>query len=101
MGPKVKEGKNAKAATIKMMAKTILPKVAVSVAKVPEPSGTKCFFANNPAIATGPIIGKNRPKINTKPVAIFQNGVLSPNPSKPEPLFAADEVNSYNISLNP
>ena len=32
---------------------------------------------------------------------MFHQGVLSPNPSKPLPLLAADEVYSYNIWLNP
>ena len=37
----------------------------------------------------------------TRPVAIFQGTVLSPRPSKPEPLLAAEEVNSYRISEKP
>ena len=32
---------------------------------------------------------------------MFQKGVLSESPSKPEPLLAAEEVYSYSISLNP
>lgn len=35
------------------------------------------------------------------PVEMFQNTVLSPNPSKPEPLFAEDDVNSYNTCDTP
>ena len=32
---------------------------------------------------------------------MFQNGVLSPSPSNPDPLLAAAEVNSYSISEKP
>ncbi len=49
----------------------------------------------------GPIIGKNLASNITTPQAIFQKGVLSPRPSKPLPLLAEEEVNSYSISLNP
>ncbi len=35
------------------------------------------------------------------PVEMFQNTVLSPNPSKPEPLFAEDDVNPYNTCDTP
>ncbi|MNN58453.1 hypothetical protein D3C81_1735010 [compost metagenome] len=80
---------------------TKIPKVAVSVCKVPSPSGINFFLANKPAIATGPIIGKKRDRIKTIPVLIFHQGVLSPKPSNPLPLFADEEVYSYKISLNP
>ena len=94
IGPKVRAGKKERAVMIKMTAKIISPKVVVSVFNVPALSGI-CFLpANKPAIANGPIIGINLPKISTMPVEIFHHWVLSPKPSKPEPLFAADEVNS-------
>ena len=64
-------------------------------------SGINFLFAKIPAIATGPIIGKNLPSINTKPVDTFQNQLLSPSPSKPLPLLAALDVYSYNISEKP
>src|SRR5262245_7333901 len=35
------------------------------------------------------------------PVPMFQNGVLSPRPSKPEPLLAVAELNSYSIAEQP
>ena len=82
-------------------ANTIKPNVDVSVLSVPELSGINFFSASSPAIATGPIIGRNLPNSNTIPVDIFQNTVLSPNPSKPLPLLAAEEVYSYSISLKP
>ena len=94
MGPNVKAGKNAKAAIIRMTAKTIKPKVEVSVFKVPADSGMYFLLAKIPAMATGPMIGKKRLNISTMPVEIFHHGVLSPKPSKPEPLFAAEEVYS-------
>ena len=100
-GPSAKAGKNDKAAIIAITAKTIIPKIEVSVFKVPALSGIYFLLASNPAIANGPIIGMKRLKSNTIPVVIFQNGLLSPKPSKPEPLLAALEVYSYNISENP
>ncbi|MNV99419.1 hypothetical protein D3C71_1947750 [compost metagenome] len=86
---------------ITMTTKVIIPKVNVSVFRVPADSGMYFFEASNPAMATGPMIGRKRPRINTKPVTTFQKMLLSPRPSKPEPLFAAAEVFSYNISEKP
>ena len=45
-------GKNDKAATMKITAKVITPKVTVSVFNVPALSGTYFLLANNPAMAT-------------------------------------------------
>src|SRR5947209_10232134 len=63
------------------------------------------------------MIGMNRPNSMTRPVATSQYGAngagadgffaaslnpyVSPRPSKPEPLFALAELNSYMSSLNP
>ena len=44
IGPRVRAGKKDKAATMKMTAKTINPKVEVSVFKVPLLSGMYCFW---------------------------------------------------------
>ncbi|MNY44828.1 hypothetical protein D3C86_1798870 [compost metagenome] len=77
---------------ITITTKVITPNVNVSVFKVPADSGMYFFEANNPAIATGPMIGRKRPRISTKPVSTFQKILLSPSPSKPDPLFAAAEV---------
>ena len=82
IGPNASAGKNESAATIKITAKTIKPKVGVSVFSVPLLSGIYILDAKIPAIATGPMMGKYLPKSITKPQAIFQNGVLSPSPSK-------------------
>ena len=94
IGPNASAGKNDKAAMMNMTAKIIMAKVEVSVFKVPALSGTYFFFASIPAMASGPMMGKNLPKIITRPQAIFQKGVLSPSPSKPLPLLAEEEVNS-------
>ena len=94
IGPSVNEGKKDKAATIKITAKTIIPNVPVSVFRVPEPSGIYFLPARVPAIATGPIIGRNLDRISISPVLIFHHMVLSPRPSKPLPLLAAEEVYS-------
>ena len=101
MGPSVRAGKKDSAATITITANTMMPKVAVSVFNVPALSGTYFLVASKPAIATGPMMGRYRESSITKPQEIFQNGVLSPNPSKPLPLLAEEEVNSYSISLKP
>src|SRR5450432_4674509 len=101
MGPKASAGKKDNAATIMITANTMIPKVLVSVFSVPADSGTNFFFASMPAMAIGPIIGKKRDISMTRPQVIFQKGTPSPRPSKPEPLFAEEEVNSYSISENP
>ena len=75
-----------------MTAKVIRPNVGVSVASVPALSGTYFLSASRPAIATGPMMGINRPSNMTKPVETFQKKLLSLNPSKPDPLLALDEV---------
>src|ERR1044072_6676139 len=82
-------------------ASVITPNVQESVFNVPAEAGTYFLFAINPAMATGPMMGRKRPSISIKPVLRFQKMLLSPNPSKPEPLFALAEVNSYSISEKP
>ena len=75
------------------------PNVTVSVLRVPALSGIYFFCPRRPAIATCPIIGTNRLNINTIPHDTFQNQVLSPSPSNPEPLLAAQDVNSLEFNL--
>jgi hypothetical protein len=65
-----------------------------SVLSVPVVSGTRFLTERNPATANGKIKAGNRPIKSTIPVAMFQAGLLSASPSKPEPLLAAAEVNS-------
>ena len=101
MGPSAKAGKKESAATMTITANTIIPNVPVSVFNVPALSGIYFFFARIPAMATGPMIGRNRESNITIPQVIFQNGTPSPNPSKPVPLLADEEVYSYSISVNP
>ncbi len=86
-------GKNDSAATIMITANVIPANVNVSVFNVPALSGMDFFSASNPAMATGHIIGRNLPSSRTIPHEISQNKVLSPNPSKPEPLVADEDVN--------
>ena len=78
IGPNVSAGKNANAATIAITAKTIKPKVEVSVFNVPALSGMYFFDGRIPAMATGPMIGRYRASNITIPHEIFQKGVLSP-----------------------
>ena len=47
------------------------------------------------------MMGMNRPKNITNAVDKFQKGVLSLNPSKPEPLPAAEDTYSCSIVVNP
>ncbi len=94
MGPMVNAGKKDKAAIIIITESNTAMKAKLSTFSVPALSGTYFLAANEPAIANGPMIGMNLPKIITIPQAMFQNGVASPKPSKPEPLLAAEDVNS-------
>ncbi len=72
----------------------ITPNVTESVLKVPADSGMNFLFASSPAIATGPIMGRNLANSITVPVVTFHQMLLSPNPSKPLPLLAFAEVYS-------
>src|SRR3569833_1567521 len=91
IGPKASEGKYDNALSTIITAKVIAPKVIVSVFCVPADSGINFFWASKPAIATGPMMGRNLPSIITRPVVTFQNILPSPRPSNPEPLLALDE----------
>ena len=71
-GPSASAGKYDNAFSTMMTAKVIIPKVSVSIFKVPADSGMNFFCASKPAIATGPMIGRKRPKRITIPVVTFQ-----------------------------
>ena len=101
IGPKASAGKNERAVRIRITAKVIIPNVHESVLSVPADSGIYFLLASIPIIATGTMMGKNRPNIKAIPVLMFQKILLSARPSKPLPLLAVEEVNSYNISLKP
>src|SRR5580704_10677917 len=88
IGPSVKAGKKESAAIMAITANTIIPKVPVSVFKVPALSGTNFFLARIPAMASGPIIGRKRANSIIIPSVIFQNGVFAPRPANSEPLLA-------------
>ena len=77
-----------------MVASSITPKVASSTPSVPADCAVARFAASEPAIASGRMIGMKRASSITMPVATFHGTVLSPSPSKPEPLLALDELNS-------
>ena len=100
-GPSASAGKNDSAAIMMITERRTATNAGLSTFSVPELSGINFFEANDPAIASGPMMGINLPNSIHRPHRIFQNGVASPRPSNPEPLFAADEVNSYSISLKP
>src|SRR5215213_7870925 len=87
-GPSVRAGKNESAAIMIITESNTATNAGLSTLRVPELSGTYFFEASDPAIANGPMIGINRPKSIHTPQRIFQNGVASPSPSKPEPLLA-------------
>ena len=59
------------------------------------------FLARDAATASMVITPKYRPMNMTIPVEMFQNGVASPRPSNPDPLLAADDVNSYMTCVSP
>ena len=76
------------------MPSSIAANVRSLVRSVPDVCGTRFFWARKPAIAIGSTSAGNRPSSRTIPVAMFQAGLLSARPSKPEPLLAEAEVNS-------
>ena len=100
-GPNARAGKNESAATMMITAKTITPNVPVSVFKVPALSGTNFFFARMPAMASGPMMGRNLESNMIIPSLIFQNGEFALKPPNSDPLLADAELNSYNISEKP
>ena len=81
IGPNAKAGKNDKAAIINITANTITPKVPVSVFNVPADSGTNFLLANMPAMAIGPMMGRNLPTKITRPVDTFQKILLAVKPA--------------------
>src|SRR5262245_41364761 len=100
-GPSVRAGKKDNAAIMIITESNTATNAGLSTFRVPELSGIYFFEASEPAMARGPTIGMNLPKSMQTPQSTFQNGVASVSPSNPEPLFAADDVNSYSISLKP
>src|ERR1700753_428189 len=79
----------------------MIPKVSESTFNVPDDSGVYFLFASSRAMARGPPIGKNLPRIIPIPPVTFQKMLLSASPSKPLPLLALVEVYWYSISENP
>ena len=94
MGPRTRAGKNESAATMMITDRRTATKAGLWTCKVPELSGIYFFEASDPAIAKGPMIGMNLPNNIVTPHRMFQNGVASPRPSNPDPLLAAEDVNS-------
>lgn len=94
IGPSVNAGKNERAATMMITESSTAINARLSTFNVPLLSGIYFLVAKDPAIANGPMIGINLPNNIASPHRIFQKGVASPKPSKPEPLLAAAEVNS-------
>jgi len=78
----------------KIVTRSFEPNVVSSTPSVPADWAAGRFPASDPAIASGNMIGMNRASSMTMPVATFHGGVLSPRPSKPEPLFALAELKS-------
>ena len=94
IGPSVNAGKKESAATMMITESSTAINAGLSTFNVPLLSGIYFLEANDPAMASGPMIGINLPNNMAIPQRIFQKGVASPKPSKPEPLLAAAEVNS-------
>src|ERR1700690_560606 len=98
---------------ITMVPSNNMAKVNVSSRMVPSVNGLFFFPPKLAAIAMGATIGRDRLNSMTSPVAMSHGrlvgagvGLLlkpqvSPSPSKPEPLLAEADENSYAISLNP
>src|SRR5262249_3608461 len=113
-GPSTAAGRNSSAPTSSTVPSSTKANVSVSVRMVPDVKGVGFLAARLPASASGATIGMKRPSSMTRPVAMSQYGLygdggvrlssgrlspqVSPSPSKPEPLLAEDEENSYRIS---
>ena len=96
IGPNAKAGKNVRAPIIKIIKNNINENTKLSVLKVELVIGTDCFLYIEYPTTTINAILIYLPKNITIPVVIFQKVVPSPNPSNPDPLFAALEVYSYS-----
>src|ERR1039457_1521743 len=112
-GPSAATGRNSRAPIITIVPSKRKPKVGVSSRMVPSPNGDAVLAPMPAARAIGAMIGMNRLIAMTMVVAMSHArlvgaglGLLlkpqvSPRPSKPEPLFADAEENSYMVSENP
>src|SRR5690606_14841136 len=100
-GPSVAAGKKVSAPMTMMVAASRVAKTPPSTLSVPLDSALRRLADSEPTMARGRMIGLNRASSMTMPVARFHGTVSSPSPSKPEPLLALAEVNSYRISLKP
>lgn len=79
---------------IKITAIRVKQKVGLSSFKLALLSGLTLLLDIIPAIASGKNSGRYRPSSKAITQLIFHQGVLSPKPSKPEPLLAKAEVYS-------
>ena len=71
-----------------MIETSVIANVGVSTCSVPALSGATRFFAGRPATISGTSSAGKRPSASTIAAVVFHHTVLSPSPSKPEPLFA-------------
>ncbi len=79
---------------ITIVAISMPPKVPSSTPSVPADSAVRRLVTSEPTMASGRMIGMKRASSMIRPVAMFHGTVLSPSPSKPEPLLALAELNS-------
>src|SRR5450755_89288 len=101
MGPNINTGKKDNALRTIISINKNTPNVPESIRKLPFDKGIYFFCCNKSAIIMAPIIGINLPHNIANAVVTFQNTVLSPKASKPEPLPATEETYSYIIVVKP
>src|SRR3977135_1162932 len=73
----------------------------VVTGNVPWDGGTRFFRPRLPAIASGGMIMKNRPKSIAAPMAVLYQLVFALRPPNADPLFAAPDEKAYRISDSP
>src|SRR3546814_20393793 len=65
-GPNVRAGKKARAATIRITTRVMMPKVIEKVRKLPDEAGMYFLPPSSPPMATGPLMGRKRARLKTK-----------------------------------
>src|SRR5262250_3291453 len=101
IGPRLSAGKNVSAPTMTMTPTRSPVKRGVVTGKVPSDGGM-CFFRPRlPAIASGGMIMKNRPKSIVRPSVVLYQNVLTLMPPNADPLLAAADEYAYRISDRP
>ena len=99
MGPKHKEGKKLNAPNRKMVPMIKRTKVAPEMGKVASDGGCFFFAASDPLKARMAHAIRKRPASIALDRVAWYHGVLESSDAKLLPLFVAEELNAYKISV--